>query len=102
MDIVTPWLHLPPLRCTSAYEFWKIAGLSQAIVYRLNNNLDAFLPKETQDATCKAFNAQPEDFLCYLEALGFTGKLTINLKTSILTLKKVNDFGSNSSFKFLT
>jgi DNA-binding Xre family transcriptional regulator len=52
--------------CKNAYEFWKITGLSQPTVYRLYNNPDAFPSKETQDAICKAFNAQPGDFLRYV------------------------------------
>lgn len=52
--------------CKNAYEFWKITGLSQATAYRLYNNPDAFPSKETQDAICKAFNAQPGDFLRYV------------------------------------
>ena len=52
--------------CKNAYEFWKTTGLSQATAYRLYNNPDAFPSKETQDAICKAFNAQPGDFLCYV------------------------------------
>ncbi|PZV20186.1 MAG: hypothetical protein DCF21_05535 [Leptolyngbya sp.] len=42
-----------------------MTGPSQAIAYRLYNNPDAFPSKETQDAICKAFNAQPGDFLRY-------------------------------------
>ncbi|MGB3308381.1 MAG: helix-turn-helix transcriptional regulator [Nodosilinea sp.] len=52
--------------CKNAYEFWKITGLSQAIAYRLYNNPDAFPSKETQDAICKVFDAQPGDFLRYV------------------------------------
>ncbi len=52
--------------CKNAYEFWKITGLSQPTVYRLYKNPDAFPSKETQDAICKAFNAQPGDFLRYV------------------------------------
>ena len=52
--------------CRNAYEFWKITGLSQATAYRLYNNPTAFPSKETQEAICKAFGAQPGDFLRYM------------------------------------
>lgn len=48
--------------CRNDYKFWKIMGCSR-IAYRLYNNPDAFPSKETQDAICKAFNAQPGDFI---------------------------------------
>ncbi len=53
--------------CKNAYEFWKLTGLSQPTAYRLYNDRDAFPSKETQAAICSAFNAQPGDFLRYLE-----------------------------------
>jgi DNA-binding Xre family transcriptional regulator len=52
--------------CKNAYEFWKTTGLSQATAYRLYNNPDAFPSKETQEVICKAFDAQPGDFLHYV------------------------------------
>lgn len=52
--------------CKNAYEFWKTTGLSQATAYRLYTNPNAFPSKETQDVICKAFNAQPGDFLRYV------------------------------------
>jgi DNA-binding Xre family transcriptional regulator len=52
--------------CKNAYEFWKITGLSQPTTYRLYNNPTAFPSKETQEAICKAFDAQPGDFLQYI------------------------------------
>jgi DNA-binding Xre family transcriptional regulator len=52
--------------CKNAYEFWKITGLSQPTAYRLYNHPEAFPSKETQDAICKAFNAQPGDFMRYI------------------------------------
>jgi DNA-binding Xre family transcriptional regulator len=51
--------------CRNAYEFWKVTGLSQATAYRLYNNPTAFPSKETQEAICRAFNAQPGEFLRY-------------------------------------
>jgi len=52
--------------CKNAYEFWKITGLPQATIYRLYNDPKAYPSKETQDAICKAFDAQPGDFLRYV------------------------------------
>lgn len=52
--------------CKNAYEFWKITGLSQPTVYRLYNDPMAFPSRETQNAICKAFDAQPGDFLRYI------------------------------------
>jgi DNA-binding Xre family transcriptional regulator len=54
--------------CKNAYEFWKRTGLSQATAYRLYNDPLAYPSRENQDAICKAFDAQPGDFLQYIPA----------------------------------
>ena len=52
--------------CKNAYEFWKITGLPQATAYRLYSDQTAYPSKENQNAICKAFNAQPGEFLRYI------------------------------------
>ncbi len=55
--------------CHNAYRFWKATGLPQSTAYRLYNDPTAYPSKENQEAICRAFNAQPGDFLQYeLEA----------------------------------
>ena len=51
--------------CHNAYRFWKATGLSQSTAYRLYNDSTAYPSKENQEAICRAFNAQPGDFLQY-------------------------------------
>jgi DNA-binding Xre family transcriptional regulator len=52
--------------CKNAYEFWKVTGLSQATAYRLYNDPNSYPSRDTQNAICKAFEAQPGDFLRYV------------------------------------
>ncbi len=52
--------------CRNAYEFWKLTGLPQATAYRLYSDRQAYPSRENQNSICKAFNAQPGDFLRYI------------------------------------
>jgi DNA-binding Xre family transcriptional regulator len=52
--------------CKNAYEFWKITGLSQATAYQLYSDRTAYPSKDNQNAICRAFNAQPGEFLRYI------------------------------------
>jgi hypothetical protein len=52
--------------CKNAYEFWKLTGLRQPTAYRLYSDSTAYPSRENQNAICKAFNAQPGDFLRYI------------------------------------
>lgn len=51
---------------TTSYRFAKDVGIPQSTALRLFNNPDAYPSKETQDAICKTYNAQPGDFLAYI------------------------------------
>jgi DNA-binding Xre family transcriptional regulator len=52
--------------CRNAYEFWKITGIPQATAYRLYTDPNSYPSRDTQNAICKAFEAQPGDFLRYV------------------------------------
>ncbi|MBD2259271.1 helix-turn-helix transcriptional regulator [Pseudanabaena sp. FACHB-2040] len=52
--------------CKNAYELCKATGLPQATIYRLYNDPTAYPSKETQEAICRALDAQPGDFLRYV------------------------------------
>jgi len=52
--------------CRNAYEFWKLTGLKESTAYRLYTDQAAYPSKENQNAICKAFSAQPGEFLRYI------------------------------------
>lgn len=61
--------------CPNAYRFWKATGLPQSTAYRLYNDPNAYPSRENQEAICRAFKAQPGDFLQYEHELEQVDKI---------------------------
>lgn len=51
----------------SANKFWQITGLPRATAFRLWRDRDIYPDRTTVEVICKKLNAQPGDFLIYME-----------------------------------
>jgi len=51
----------------SANKFWQHTGLSRATAFRLWRDRSVYPDRTTVEAICKKLNAQPGDFLIYVE-----------------------------------
>lgn len=51
----------------TAYRFQKDTGLPEATAYRLFKQREVYPDKKSQEVICRVCNAQPGDFLRYIE-----------------------------------
>jgi DNA-binding Xre family transcriptional regulator len=49
----------------SANQFWKKTGLPRATAFRLFRDRDAYPDRKSVESICRAFQAQPGEFLSY-------------------------------------